>query len=178
MLSADLSFFGGLVQSLGTVELRFDAQNHFIHIGTPQAPLTTSFLSGMGRGPANSTRTSPARRRPSAPAGACPWTPATGASARCDGRAYLTIKGDLVVSIDQDLNPALQGALDAQGGADFGMQFSTFWNTYNVTIFSGNMQADMAFQAPGSPTLAGQVNVNYDVLGGLFSGSVGVDMEF
>jgi len=58
------------------------------------------------------------------------------------------------------------------------MKFETFWHTYRVTIFSGDIAANMAFRAPGSPALAGHVDVSYSVLGGLFSGSAGVDMEF
>ena len=82
VLQADLGFPSPLVESLGTVELKFDPVNHFIHIGTPSAPLTTRFLSGLTTGTAyydadlGGGKASFSRRRL-----ASPWTPATRISA-------------------------------------------------------------------------------------------------
>ena len=83
-----------------------------------------------------------------------------------------------MVVIDPNLNPSFQGVLDAQGGAEFGMSFPTFWQTYHLTIFNGSLSANLALQVPGNPMLDGHVDINYSVLGGMFSGSAGVDMEF
>jgi len=93
------------------------------------------------------------------------------------GNAWLNARGDLIIEIDGDLNPYFLGAFGAEGGGAFGMRFKTFWKTYKITIFSGSIGANMAFQAPGHPTLSGAVTIHYRVLGGLFSGSVSANLD-
>lgn len=178
VLDADLTLYDGLMRFVGTVEMRFDPTQKFVHVGTREAPLTATYLGGIAGGTGYFTA--------DIKDGVSIF--ATGGSMYMDsgerdfgvvwGRAYLNMWGDLVVIIDADRNPSVTGVLNANGGAAFGMKFKTFWKTYRVTIFSGDIAANMAFKAPGSPTLAGRVVVSYSVLGGLFSGSVGVGLEF
>ncbi|GEM_PF-6347343 len=178
VLDADLTFYSGLLHFVGTVEMKFDPTTKFLHIGTPQSPLTATYMNGLasGNGYFDADFT---------PSGT-QFTAGGGFSLDSGnrdfgivwGRLYVNVWGDLIVVIDPLWNASMAGTLNMQGGAAFGMKFETFWHTYRVTIFSGDIAANMAFRAPGSPTLSGHVDVSYSVLGGLFSGSAGVDMEF
>ncbi len=175
VLTADLNLYGGLLRPMGQVELHFAPDKQFVHIGTKEAPIqvriknawdasgymTADFQGGgatFGAGAAFSY------------------------SKEADfgiiwGNAWLNARGDLIIEIDADKNPHFLGTLSAEGGAAFGMRFETFWKTYRVTIFSGSIGANLAFQIPGSPTLSGAVAIHYRVLGGLFSGSVTAHLD-
>jgi hypothetical protein len=178
VLQADLGYPSSLVECLGTVELKFDPDNHFVHIGTRGAPIATRFLSGLTTGTSYMDA--------DFSGGKATFSAGTGFSLDTGdqdfgvvyGRLYADVNGSFVIVIDPSFNPAFQGVLDLEGGAEFGMSFPTFWQTYNLTIFNGNLSANLALQVPGSPTLDGHVDINYSVLGGMFSGSAGVDLEF
>jgi len=178
VLQADLGFPSDIIENKGEVELRFDPANHFVHIGTPDSPLTTSFLKGFSQGTSYFDADLGGGKATFRAGGGFSMDTGDRDFGPVFGRLYVDVRGDLVVSIDANLNPAFQGVLAAQGGADFGMSFSTFWQTYRLTIFSGSLSANLAMQVPGSPTLDGHVDISYSVLGGMFSGSAGVDMEF
>lgn len=178
VLQADLGFPSDIIESRGTVELRFDPKNHFVHIGTPDAPLSTSFLKRFATGTSYLDADLGGGKAAFRAGGGFSMDTGDRDFGVVYGRLYVDVRGDLVVIIDSGLSPAFQGVLAAQGGAEFGMEFSTFWQTYRLTIFSGSLSANLAMQVPGSPTLDGHVDISYSVLGGMFSGTAGVDMEF
>lgn len=178
VIDADLTFYNGLLRFMGTVEMKFDPTSRFVHIGTSASPLVATYMGGMGTGTGYFDADFAGGKSAFTTGGGFSMDSGNRDFGIVWGRAYLNVWGELVVIIDADLNPAIAGVLNAQGGASFGMKFETFWHTYRVTIFSGDIAANMAFRAPGSPALAGHVDVSYSVLGGLFSGSAGVDMEF
>jgi hypothetical protein len=178
VIDADLTFYEGQLRFLGTVELKFDPATHYVHIGTPASPLRATWMSGLATGTGYFDADFQGGKATFAAGGSYSLDSGDRDFGIVWGRAYLNVRGDLVVIVDANLHPSISGVLNAQGGAGFGMEFETFWHTYRITIFSGEIAANMAFQAPGSPALAGHVDVSYDVLGGLFSGSVGVELEF
>ena len=174
-LAADLSLCKGALRPMGQVEMLFSPDKKYVHVGTKDAPIRVKFLSAFeGSGYitadfAHGTSTFGA-------GGAISYSK-NGNFGILWGNAYLNAHGDLLITIDADKNPHFLGTLGAEGGAAFGMEFDTFWHDYKITIFSGSIAANLAFQAPGSPTLSGAVSIHYSVLGGAFSGSVDAHMD-
>lgn len=174
-LDANLSLCEGMLRPMGRVEIHFGPDKQFVHIGTRETPVTvrvanafdasgyvTADFSGgvstLGAGAAFSYRKD-------------------GDFGIVWGNAWLNARGDLIIEIDAERNPRFLGTLAADGGAAFGMKFKTFWKTYRITIFSGSIAANLAMQAPGKPTLSGNVSVHYSVLGGAFRGSVSASLD-
>jgi hypothetical protein len=171
---ADISQYGGLVRYVGEVVMRFSAEGSFLHIGTREAPIDvhTGFASGTGF---VGVDWAPGKV---SVAGGYGWGMDTGdrSFGIVYGRAWLNAAGDFVIILGPEMSTS--GLLQASGGAEFGMRFKTFWHTYHLQIFGGDFAAAMAMQMPGHPTLSGNLSIHYSVLGGAFSGSVGVNLEF
>jgi hypothetical protein len=174
-LAADLSLCGGALRPIGQVEMLFSPDKKFVHVGTKDAPIRVKFLSAFeGSGYITADF---AHGAATFGAGGAVSYSKNGNFGILWGNAYLNAHGDLLITIDADKNPHFLGTLGAEGGASFGMEFDTFWHDYKITIFSGSIAANLAFQAPGSPTLSGAVTIHYSVLGGAFSGSVDAHMD-
>ncbi|MDP2876557.1 MAG: hypothetical protein Q8O00_10265, partial [Holophaga sp.] len=174
-LTADLNLYGGLLRPMGQVQLYFAPDKQFVHIGTKDAPILVRVKNAWD---ASGYMTADfAGGAATLGAGAAFGYSKEGNFGIIWGNAWLNARGDLIIEIDADKNPHFLGTLAAEGGAAFGMRFETFWKTYKVTIFSGSIGANLAFQVPGSPTLSGAVTIHYSVLGGLFSGSVGASLD-
>ncbi len=173
--TANLNLYQGLIRPSGEIQLHFGPDKQFVHIGTRETPITARFLNaydGSGYMTADFE------------GGGAAFGAGVALSYRKEGdfgiiwgNAYLNARGDLIIEIDADKNPHLLGTISAEGGASFGMRFETFWHTYKITIFSGSIATNLAFQIPGSPTLSGAVSIHYSVLGGAFSGSVGAHLD-
>lgn len=175
VLTADLNLYGGLIRPMGQVELHFAPDKQFVHIGTKEAPIQVKIKNAWD---ASGYMTADfAGGAATFGAGAAFGYSKEGDFGILWGNAWLNARGDLIIEIDADKNPHFLGTLSAEGGAAFGMKFETFWKTYRVTIFSGSIGANLAFQVPGSPTLSGAVTIHYSVLGGLFKGSVSAHMD-
>jgi hypothetical protein len=175
VLTADLNLYNGLIRPMGQVELLFGPDKQFVHIGTRETPVTARFLNAYdGSGYMTADFGGGAV---SLGAGVAISYSKEGDFGIIWGNAWLNARGDLVIEIDADKNPHLLGTILADGGASFGMKFKTFWHTYKITIFSGSISTNMAFQIPGSPTLSGAVSIHYSVLGGAFSGSVDAHLD-
>ncbi len=175
--TADIEQAGGMMRYIGNVALHFGPDKKFIHIGTPEAPIQ-AVMSGLAEGNGYFTADfEGGAARLGAGAG---FSVDTGQRSfgPLYGRAWLNARGDLVIEVDADKHPHFKGMLQAHGGAEFGMEFETFWDTYHFTIFNGSFDAAMAFQAPGSPRLSGRIVIHYSVLGGLFDGDVAAHMDF
>lgn len=175
--TADIAQAGGSVRFLGNVAMHFGPDKRFIHVGAPDMPIKV-VMSGLAEG--NGYLMADFEGGASRLSAGAGFGVDTGQRSfgPLYGRAWLNARGDVVIELDAQRNPHLKGVLQANGGATFGMEFETFWDTYNLTIFSGDFSAAMAFQAPGSPKLSGRVIVHYSVLGGLFDGSVGAQLDF
>jgi hypothetical protein len=174
-LTANLSLCEGLLQPMGEVQLHFGPDKQFVHIGTKDAPI---LVRVKGAWDASGYMTADFQGGTSTfGAGAAFSYSKEGDFGIIWGNAWLNARGDLIIEIDPNRNPHFLGTLMAEGGAGFGMKFKTFWHTYKVTIFSGSIGANLAFQVPGSPTLSGAVSIHYSVLGGMFSGSVGASLD-
>lgn len=174
VLEADLSLQKGLLRPMGRVELHFGPDRQFVHIGTREAPITVRFLNawdGWGYMTADFEGGGVALG-----AGGGVTYRKTGGFGPLYGEAWLTAQGDLLIEIDGERNPRFLGTLSAEGGASFGMRFKT-WKTHKITIFSGSLATNLAFQVPGSPTFSGNVTLRYRVLGGLFKGSVTAHLD-
>lgn len=174
VLEANLSLQGGLLRPMGRVELHFGPDRQFVHIGTREAPITVRFLNawdGWGYMTADFEGGGAAFG-----AGGGVTYRKTGGFGPLYGEAWLTAQGDLLIEIDAARNPRFLGTLSAEGGASFGMKFKT-WKTHKITIFSGSLATNLAFQVPGSPTFSGNVTLRYRVLGGLFKGSVTAHLD-
>lgn len=174
-LAADLNLYNGLLRPSGQVELHFGPDKQYVHIGTREAPITARFLNaydGSGYMTADFVGGGAAFG-----AGVALSYSKEGDFGIIWGNAWLNARGDLIIEIDADKNPHFLGTIAADGGAAFGMKFKTFWKTYKITIFSGSIATNLAFQVPGSPTLSGAVTIHYSVLGGAFSGSVSAHLD-
>ncbi len=175
--TADISQAGGGMRFLGNVVMHFGPDKKFIHVGSPEAPIRV-VMSGLAEG--NGYLMADFEGGVSRLSAGAGFGVDTGQRnfGPLYGRAWLNARGDVVIELDAQRNPHIKGVLQANGGATFGMEFETFWDTYHITIFSGDFSAAMAFQAPGSPKLSGRVVVHYSVLGGLFDGSVAAQLDF
>jgi hypothetical protein len=174
---ADIQQAGGMMRYIGNVALHFGPDKRFLHLGTPEAPIQASY-AGLANGNGyfmadfeNGMSRLSAGAGFSVDSGDRDFGPLY-------GRAWLNARGDLVIELDAARNPHFRGSVNANGGAEFGMKFETFWHTYHITIFSGDLSTAMAFQAPGSPRLSGRVTLHYSVLGGAFSGNVSANLDF
>lgn len=174
-LTANLSLAQGLLKPMGQVQLHFGPDKQFLHIGTREAPIQVRVMDSFD-GAGYMTADFEGGTRTFGAGASLGW------SKEADfgivwGNAWLNARGDLIIELDSELNPSFLGAFAAEGGGAFGMRFKTFWKTYKITIFSGSIGANMAFQAPGHPMLSGAVTIHYRVLGGLFSGSVSANLD-
>jgi hypothetical protein len=174
-LTANLNLYQGLLRPMGEVQLHFAPDKQFVHIGTKEAPILVRVKDAWD---ASGYMTADFQGGTSTfGAGAAFSYSKEGDFGIIWGNAWLNARGDLIIEIDAQRNPHFLGTLMADGGASFGMRFKTFWHTYKITIFSGSIGANLAFQVPGSPTLSGSVSIHYSVLGGMFSGSVGARLD-
>ncbi len=174
---ADIAQAGGALRYIGEVQLYVSPSKKFLHIGTQASPVQ-AILESIGKGTGYFT----------ADFNGGNTTFAAGIGYSLDtqrrdfgpfyGRAWFNANGDLIVEIPKGGPTRLHGTIAAHGGAEFGMEFSTFWDDYDITIFSGSLGANLAFQVPGSPKFSGVVTLHYDVLGGLFSGSASAHIDF
>lgn len=170
---AHLSQYGGLVEYIGTVEMKFSPKEKYVHIGTKDSPITvkTQFATGTGYMMVDYINNGFEAR-----AGmGFSWDTGECGFGIIYGRAYINARGDIEIFT----NPRqFRGMFHAAGGAEFGMKFKTFWKTYRLRVFKGDFETDMALQIPGSPMLSGRVIVHYSVLGGAFSGNASAKLEF
>lgn len=173
---ADLSQAGGMLRFIGEVQLHFSADKKFIHIGTKETPIR-ALLPPIGEG--TGYLTAELNNKVATLGAGVGYSLDTGRKSfgPLYGRAWLTANGDLVIEVSAS-GPRLSGMISATGGAEFGMEFETFWDTYDITIFSGSLSTALAFQVPGSPKLSGVVTIHYSVLGGLFDGDASAHLEF
>lgn len=173
-LEADLNFYGGLLHPMGRVELHFGPDAQYLHVGTPAAPISIRFLNaweGWGYLTADWND------------GSCRLGAGGGVTYRKSGdfgivygEAWLTARGDLLIEVDAEGDPRFLGVVGAEGGASFGMRFKTY-KVHKITIFSGSLGTNLAFQVPGHPTFSGSVTLRYRVLGGAFKGSVSAHLD-
>jgi hypothetical protein len=174
---ANIAQAGGSLRYIGEVQLYVSSDKQFLHIGTKQAPVQ-AVLDSIGKGTGYFT----VDLGPQSSV----FTAGIGFSldsGRRDfgpfyGRAWFNANGDLVIEIPKSGPTKLRGTIAANGGAEFGMSFSTFWDDYDITIFSGSLGANLAFQVPGSPKFSGVVTIHYSVLGGLFDGDASAHIDF
>jgi hypothetical protein len=174
-LAANLTLCEGMIRPIGQVELHFAPDKQYVHIGTKETPITVRVKNAWDA--SGYVTADFANGVSTFGAGAAFSYSKEGDFGIIWGNAWLNAQGDLIIEIDGDRNPRFLGTLAADGGASFGMQFKTFWHNYKITIFSGSIAANLALQAPGSPTLSGAVSIHYSVLGGAFSGSVGASLD-
>jgi len=173
---ADLKQYGGLVRYVGTVELHFSPDLKYVHIGTKNAPLQALFSNGW-QGDGYLTADFQDHKATFGAGAGFSFDSGDRGFGPLYGRLWLNAHGDLVIELEGSSLSA-RGTINAEGGAEFGMEFDTFWHDYHITIFSGSLATSMAFQAPGSPMLSGRVTIHYSVLGGAFEGSVSAHMDF
>ncbi|HJW33768.1 MAG TPA: hypothetical protein VJ505_10425 [Holophagaceae bacterium] len=174
---ADISQGGGAMRYIGLVQLHLSPDKKFLHIGTKEAPVR-AIMSGIAEGTGYFTAdfngkntTFAAGIGISLDTGRRSWGPLY-------GRAWMKANGDLVIEIPASGGPRFRGTIDATGGAEFGMEFSTFWDDYDITLFSGELHTNLAFQVPGDPKFSGVVTLHYSVLGGLFEGDASAHLDF
>lgn len=174
---ADIKQGGGAMRYIGLVQLHLSPDKKFLHIGTKEAPIK-AIMAGIAEGSGYFTAdfngkntTFAAGIGISLDTGRRSWGPLY-------GRAWMKANGDLVVEIPAGGSPRFRGTIDASGGAEFGMEFSTFWDDYEITLFSGELRTHLAFQVPGDPKFSGVVILHYSVLGGLFEGDASAHLDF
>ncbi len=171
---ANLNFYQGVLRAMGRVELYFGPDGQFLHIGTREAPISARYLNGFdGNGYFTSDFVN--GKAVFGAGGGISYSKSANFGPMY-GSAWLNARGDLIIELDEQLNPFFLGTLAADGGASFGMKFKTY-KTHKITIFSGGISTNMAFQVPGSPTLSGAVSIHYRVLGGLFKGTVTAHLD-
>lgn len=161
-------------RAIGRVELRFAPDQHYLHVGTKEAPITVKFMGNEGWGYITSDYQNGTATMA---AGGGVYYEKGGSFGIVYGNAWVSAQGELIIEVDGEFNPRLIGGMGAEGGASFGLEFDTFWKTYHITIFSGSIGANLGFQVPGSPMLSGEVSIRYRVLGGMFSGSVSAHLD-
>lgn len=174
-LAANLSLAEGMIRPMGQVEIHFAPDRQYVHIGTKDTPITVKVMNTYDA--SGYVTADFAGGVSTLGAGATFYYSKEGGFGILWGHAWLNVRGDLIIEIDAEKNPHFFGTLAADGGAAFGMEFETFWHDYKITIFSGNIAANLAMQAPGKPTLSGNVSIHYSVLGGAFRGSVGASLD-
>ncbi|HJV22241.1 MAG TPA: hypothetical protein VJ570_06080, partial [Holophagaceae bacterium] len=174
---ADIKQGGGAMRYIGLVQLHLSPDRKFLHIGTKEAPVK-AIMSGIAEGTGYFTAdfnggntTFAAGIGISLDTGRRSWGPLY-------GRAWMKANGDLVVEIPAGGGPRFRGTINAEGGAEFGMEFSTWWDDYDITLFSGELRTNLAFQVPGDPKFSGVVTLHYSVLGGLFEGDASAHLDF
>ena len=174
---ADISQGEGAMRYIGLVQLRLSPDKKYLHIGTREAPVR-AIMGGIGEGTGyftadfnNGDTTFAAGIGISLDTGRRSWGPLY-------GRAWMKANGDLVIEIPASGGPRFRGTIDAVGGAEFGMEFSTWWDDYDITLFSGELRTNLAFQVPGNPKFSGVVTLHYNVLGGLFEGDASAHLDF
>lgn len=173
-LDADLNLYPGIMRAMGRVELHFGPDAQFLHLGTKAAPITVRFLDTW-EGWGYMTVDWQGGSRSFGAGGGVSYRK-SGGFGILYGEAWLTAGGDLLIEVDSDGDPRFLGTVAAEGGARFGMKFKTY-KTHKITIFSGSLGTNLAFQAPGRPTFSGTVTLRYRVLGGLFKGSVSAHLD-
>lgn len=173
-LDADLNLFEGVMRPMGRVELHFGPDSQYLHLGTQAAPITVRFLNAW-EGWGYMTVDWQGGQRSFGAGGGVSYRK-SGNFGIVYGEAWLTAGGDLLIEVDSDGDPRFLGTVAAEGGARFGMRFKTY-KTHKITIFSGSLGTNLAFQAPDRPTFSGTVTLRYRVLGGLFKGSVSAHLD-
>ena len=174
-LAADLSLSQGLLRPSGQVELLFSPDRQFIHYGTRETPISIRVKNAFEGSGYLTTDYQGSDFKLGA--GIALSYSKEGDFGIIWGNAWLNARGDLIIEIDDKMNPQFLGTIAAEGGASFGMKFETYWHDYKFTIFSGSIATNLAVQAPGAPMLSGAVSIHYSVLGGAFSGSVSAHLD-